>query len=122
MVEPEWTERYRNLVGGLALYEQQTCPGCSLHPTVLANPALHLELEDTFCDMCKAKDRHRRRLEARDLDFEQQHKDIQPGAPRPNDGIHVRLRSLTPAEVKARQEKAERIASAKDKQRRRTDG
>lgn len=110
MVEPEWSDRYRDLVEGLALHDHERCPGCGLHPAVLTDEGLHLSLVDTFCPMCKAKDRHVRRIEARDSDYEKKHKDLTPAAPRPNDGLHVRVKSLTPAEVADRQK------------RRRTDG
>lgn len=110
MVEPEWAESYRDLALGLALHDRELCPGCHLHPTVLTNTDLHLSLVDTYCEMCKAKDRHQRRISGRDHKYEQRHKDLAPAAPRPSDGIHVRVKSLTPAEV------------AERKQRRRTDG
>lgn len=111
MVEPEWSDRYRDLVEGLALHDREACPGCHLHPHVLENPELYnLTLADSYCDMCKAQARYGRRVAERDAEFERQHKDAAPGAPRPNDGLHVRLKSMTPAEVAVR------------KQRRRTDG
>lgn len=111
MVEPEWDDRYRDIVEGLALHDRETCPGCGLHPSVLNTPGLHLSLEDTYCEMCKVRDRHHRRVEDREVKYEQRHKDLKPGAPRPNDGLHVRIKSLTPGELHDRKQ-----------QRRRTDG
>lgn len=108
MIEPEWTEAYRNLVLGLALHDRELCSGCHLHSSVLADSSLHLSLVDTYCEMCKAKDRHTRRIEGRDADYEKKHTGLAPAAPRPNDGLHVRLKSLTPAEVAERKKTTRR--------------
>lgn len=107
MVEPEWTDRHRDLVEGLALHDHDLCPGCGLHPWVLAHPELvHLTLQDTYCDMCKLQATYGRRVAARDDDWAKEHKDAKPGLPRPNDGLHVRLKNLSPAEVAERKLRA----------------
>lgn len=108
MVEPEWTDLYRDLVLGLDLHDREKCPGCGMHPAVLSDTSLHLSLVDTYCEMCKTRDRHRRRVEAREHDYEKKHKDLAPAAPRPNDGLHVKVRPLSPAEIAERRQKRRR--------------
>lgn len=104
MLEPEWNDHYRGLVEGLALHDRECCPDCGLHPWVLAHPELfHLTLEDSYCNMCKLQARHGRRTRDREEAWERENKDAPPGKPRPNDGLHTRVKPLTEAEVAARQ-------------------
>jgi hypothetical protein len=105
MVEPEWDDHSRELAEALALHDHERCPGCGLHPSFLADPERHLALEDTYCDMCKAQARHGRIVHARDTEFEKKHKDAPPGTPRPTDGLHTRVKTLTPAEAAKRQKR-----------------
>lgn len=112
MVEPEWTDHYRDLVLGLALHDRELCPGCGLHPVMLADREhVHLTLEDTYCDMCKLQARHGRRVAALEDEFLKQHKEPPAaGVPRPTDGLHTRVKNLTPAEVAERKLRAARKA------------
>lgn len=105
MVEPEWDDRSRELAEALALHDQERCPGCGLHPSFLADPDRHLALEDTYCEMCKSQARHGRRVAARDREFEKAHPEAKPETPRPTDGLHTRVKALTPAEVAVRQKR-----------------
>lgn len=103
MVEPEWNDHYRDLVEALDLHDRDCCPGCGMHPFILAHPELfHLTLEDQVCEMCKVKDRHNRIVEERDSAFLKKHKDAPPDMWRPNDGLHVVPRSLTAAQAAQR--------------------
>lgn len=107
MVEPEWNDHYRSLVEGLALHDRELCPGCGIHPWVKAHPELvHLTLVDEYCDMCKLQDRYGRKVADRDDQWLKEHKDASPGVARPNDGLHVRMKQLTPAEVAERKLRA----------------
>lgn len=100
MLEPEWTDHYRDRVAGLALHDRQLCPGCGLHPWAIAHPELvHLTLEDSYCPMCRLQARYGRKVAARDDEWLKAHKDPAPGLARPTDGLHVRMKHLTPAEV-----------------------
>lgn len=107
MVEPEWTDRYRDVVLALALHDRELCPGCGLHPAVLADrDHVHLTLEDTFCEMCKLQARHGRRVGAMEEEFLKANKDPAPEKTRPTDGLHTRMKNLTPAEVAERKLRA----------------
>lgn len=107
MVDPEWDDHYRGLVEGLALHDRELCPGCGLHPWAIAHPELvHLTLVDEYCEMCSLQARYGRKVRERDDEWEREHKKAKPGTPRPNDGLHVRMKQLTPAEVAARKLRA----------------
>lgn len=67
---------------------------------------MHLTLEDTYCAMCRLQDKYRRQVAARDEEFVKEHKDAGPGLPRPNDGLHLQIKNLTPAEVAERKLRA----------------
>lgn len=103
MVEPEWSDATREDAEALAEYEREICSGCGIHPVILANPDQHhLEFEDHYCAMCRAQARRGRKVYARDEDFVKKHPKAGPEVFRPNDGLHVRLRTLTPDEVHER--------------------
>lgn len=94
MAEPEWDDATRHQAEGLALMERDSCPGCGLHSSILADPENHrFTFDARVCAVCKAQDTYGRVVAERDE--KQSLKDAPANVPRPGDGRHIYLRPVT---------------------------
>lgn len=102
--EAEWDARTAGQVEALAQHDEDCCPGCGLHRSVLDDPDRNrFEFDESTCEVCAAQALKQRLLAEVDEDWERQHKDAKPRQRRPSDGRHVRLRQLSPLELLARE-------------------
>lgn len=104
-VEPEWDDLGRERAEGLALHDQQLCPGCGLHPVILEDPERNVfTFEDKLCKVCAGQTQYGRMLAKGDADWDEAHKDALPQQKRPGDGRHVLMRRLSPEEIASRRD------------------
>lgn len=113
-VEPEWDAEGRAAAEALARYDDEVCPDCGLHHSILDEPDKFppLKFEDSVCQVGAALQRHLRALAARDHEWERVNPAPDPGAglkvhlqaarrPHPADGRHTRLRFVSADEIAA---------------------
>lgn len=107
-VEPEWDDDTRMLVEGLDRYENECCPDCKFHKSVIEDFAnRHFTWDRRDCPVCASIARYGRVLAQQDDEAtpKDQHGHAAWSGPRekrPDDGRHLFLRELTPAEVEQR--------------------
>ena len=83
----------------LAEYEAGIGP-CGMHHDWTMDPATeaHLTFEEETCPACAAMERRRRFIDDRNH-RRTEGRNLKPGMPHPGDGMLIRLRAMTPAEV-----------------------
>lgn len=89
--EPEWDDRQRDKMLGLALYEQQVCSGCGFHQS-LTDPQYAYQIEERTCPVCAASARFLRMQADADKQARKRPGGSSPTAPDPADGRHVSVR------------------------------
>lgn len=116
-IEPEWDDATRSQAEALARYLAEVCE-CGFHKSVIDNWGnRHFTFEERFCPACAAVARYGRVVSYRDDAATPKNREGQPAWPtcgnpnhapecrctkRPDDGRHIFVRELTPAEVKER--------------------
>ena len=106
-IEPEWDDNTRGQAEALARYLAEVCE-CGLHKSVLDDYAnRHMTFDERYCPACAAIARYARVVA--DRDDKDTPKDAHgspawnsPRDKRPDDGRHIFVREMTPAEVEER--------------------
>lgn len=95
--EPEWDDRQRDKMLGLALYRRDLCAGCG-YPKVLHEPRYHFAVEVERCPIKSALDRFDRIQGDQDEKVREAQKN-NPSGPQPKDGRLVSVRMAPPPTV-----------------------
>ena len=109
-IEPEWDDATRGQIEALARYLAEVCE-CGFHKSVLDEFDKHdFAIEERFCPACAAFARTARVLAERDdkATPKDQHGNPAwdgPREERPDDGRHLYVRELTPAEAEQRRKR-----------------
>lgn len=110
-IEPEYDELTRRQIEGLERHDAECCPGCGLHKSILDDfDNRHYTFEQRECPACAAQARYARVVVDQDDKATPKDKNGSPAwdsprTPRPDDGRHLHVRELTPAEVEQRRKK-----------------
>lgn len=104
MVEPEWDDATRFRALGLRQYDDDCCPGCGLHQSILDDPDGNVfTFEERTCRVCAAQDVFGRVVaDAHEKAKKQMGENPSPRAARPDDGHRIYIRRATRDEVAAR--------------------
>lgn len=90
--EAEWDDHTREQHLALLRYEQECCPGCGIHQSILDDPKHNVfTFEDRRCAVCAASDLYGRVTRAR---HEAADKDLAARQPHAADGHHTLLRRV----------------------------
>lgn len=106
--ESEWDDRTRSQVEGLRRYDDECCPGCGMHKSILDDFGNHhFVYDEQWCPACASQSRYGRVVADRDDKATPKDQNGQPAwetprTPRPDDGRHTYLRRMSPEEVERR--------------------
>lgn len=109
VAESEWDDDTRDLAEALSEYDGECCPGCGFHESVIEDfDNRHFTFDERECPVCAAQSRYGRVVADRDdkATPKDQHGHPAWSSPRerrPDDGRHIYIRELSPAEVQERQ-------------------
>jgi hypothetical protein len=93
MLEPEWDDATRLSAEALAAVERDSCPGCNMHSSILADPERNkFTFAEQVCEVCKAQEVYGRVVAARDEADRKRFENAPPSVPRPGDGRHIYLK------------------------------